>query len=97
MWTLIRSFEGLLQCPGLDLDTGGQHNWVVAIWKWLDTPRLEWQMPDEGTRQAALFVLNLWGKDKRPWPLFCVFTALGAWDDTHTAAFQRWAAKPWRP
>lgn len=52
----------------------------------------------DGTRCVVAFLLNLWST-REPWRTgaFDVFAALVAWDDAHRAAWQAWAAAPWRP
>ena len=54
--------------------------------------------PGEGAKHAARFVLSVWDS-RRKWKAgsFDLFAALQAWDDQQRAAFQTWAANPWRP
>lgn len=54
--------------------------------------------PGEGAQDAARFVLNLWST-RFAWRSgrFDLFRALTTWDHEQIAAFQRWAANPFRP
>jgi len=48
--------------------------------------------------QAALFVLDCWDS-RAKWKAghFDLFAAFNTWDDRQVAAFQSWAASPFRP
>lgn len=54
--------------------------------------------PGEGARDAARFVLHVWSS-VHPWRSgpFDLFRALRTWDHEQLAAFQAWAAAPFRP
>jgi len=52
----------------------------------------------EGILPTVQFLLGVWSSS-HPWAVgrFDLFRALVAWDAEQLAAFQRWAAAPWRP
>lgn len=54
--------------------------------------------PGEGAKDAARFVLHVWSS-VHPWRSgpFDLFRALRTWDHEQLAAFQTWAAAPFRP
>jgi hypothetical protein len=88
---LVRSFHTLATAPGV---TGrGDELDLLTLDAWAASP-----MCGNGAREAAAFVLNLWDS-RRAWAVgaFNVFHAIGAWDDKQRAAWQAWAANPFRP
>lgn len=70
----------------------------------LDLAALDaWAMqvdPDgsDGVKATVAFLLNLWST-REPWRVgkFDLFAALLVWDSEQIAAWQAWAAAPWRP
>lgn len=90
MALLARTFHVLVSAPGTDpFDP-------EALWGWAQG------LEDGATRDAALFVLNVWhtpgvGFQDTPWPDFNILKAFTRWDHLNRAAFQAWANDPWRP
>lgn len=94
---LVRSFhamEGLLAMPGVIVDVCGTEAIDLRV---LDETAFAMRL-GLGTMSVVRFVLNLWS-NSFPWKCgkFDLFEALVCWDDSHTRAFQTWAAAPWRP
>jgi hypothetical protein len=96
---IVRSFHTLANAPGvsdseIDLDlldrwASGDPNAYTAT---------RGPFPGDGCKNAARFALNLWDS-VRVWRSgsFNIFHAIMTWDDSQRAAWQAWAAEPWRP
>ncbi len=90
---LVRSFPVMRFAPARAVSGRG-----------IDFHELEaWAMAEdvdgrEGILVTVQFLLNLWSAS-HPWACgkFDLFAALNVWDDDQLAAWQAWAAKPWRP
>lgn len=90
---LVRSFPVMAYAPAGSVRENGVD--LLALDAWAAREDHDGR---EGILPTVQFLLGVWSH-YHPWQVgrFDLFRALEAWDTEQLAAFQRWAAAPWRP